>query len=272
MSTNPSAELRIALVQCAIASNAPLENLRAVERYIEQVHTQADLIVFPETISTGFSPEASAYADGVDEPQSFLQRIAELSLSYGVGVAGSLLVRDQQGVHNRFFLFDGHQPQAQWQDKRHLFSLGGEADEVIPAQHRRVFNFRGWRILPTICYDLRFPVWCRNVSLEYDLLICVANWPSSRREVWKSLLVARAIENLVYVVGVNRVGDDLLGLHYSGDSRAISPRGDVLHAMEEAQEGVIICSLPRQPLESLRAKFPVWKDADRFQIDGITNQ
>lgn len=270
MNTNPSAELRIALVQCAIASNAPEENLRIIESYLERLHHSADLFVFPETISTGFSPEASTYADEADAPHSFLGRIGLLSLRYGIGVAGSLLVRDGQGVHNRFFLFDGHQPEAQWQDKRHLFSLGGEADEVIPAQHRRILSFRGWRILPTICYDLRFPVWCRNVALEYDLLICVANWPSSRREVWKSLLVARAMENLAYVVGVNRVGEDLLGLHYSGDSRAISPRGDVLYSVPEEQEGITLCTLTRQPLESLRTKFPVWKDADLFQIQGIT--
>lgn len=270
MSTNPSAELRIALVQCAIASNAPEENLRSVAGYLEAQHTEADLFILPETISTGFSPEASAYADQADAPQSFLRCMGDLSMRYGVGVAGSLLVRDAEGVYNRFFLFDGHQPEPQWQDKRHLFSLGGEANEVIPAQHRRILSFRGWRILPTICYDLRFPVWCRNVSLEYDLLICVANWPSSRREVWKALLVARAMENLSYAIGVNRVGDDLLGLHYSGDSRAISPRGDVLQAAAEEMEGITLCTLSRQPLESLRAKFPVWKDADRFHIDGIT--
>ena len=131
---------------------------------------------------------------------------------------------------------------------------------------RQIFPYRGWRILPVICYDLRFPVWCRNVANEYDILVAVANWPRPRREVFRTLLRARAMENLSYAIGVNRVGEDPQGLLYVGDSAILNARGQVLAEAQTEEEEVLIATLDYAPLADLRHKFPVWADADTFDL------
>ena len=168
-------------------------------------------------------------------------------------------------MHNLFFLFepDGR---VQLQAKRHLFAPGGEKEFVSPARSRSIFTFRGWRILPVICYDMRFPVWCRNVSNEYDILIAVANWPRPRREVFRTLLRARAMENLSYAIGVNRVGEDPQHLVYTGDSAIVNARGIPLSEAQEGAEEVISATLDYESLRDLREKFPVWADADAFTL------
>ena len=148
--------------------------------------------------------------------------------------------------------------------------MGGEAKQVSPAGERHIFSYRGWNILLIACYDMRFPVWCRNRANEYDLLIDVANWPEPRRLVWSTLLRARAMENLAYVCGVNRVGQDAEGLVYTGDSALIDPKGRELAALEERRIELKIATLERAPLEKLRKKFPVYLDADEFSIVGAT--
>ena len=148
--------------------------------------------------------------------------------------------------------------------------MGGEAKQVSPAGVRHIFSYRGWNILLIACYDMRFPVWCRNRANEYDLLIDVANWPEPRRLVWSTLLRARAMENLAYVCGVNRVGRDAEGLVYTGDSALIDPKGRELAALEERRVELKIATLERAPLDKLRKKFPVYLDADEFSIVGAT--
>lgn len=257
-------KLRIALAQCDIADLNPEENLLRLTREVEQVAEQADLIVFPEAINTGFSDRAANLSEPWEEGP-FSRQVEALARTHNIGIAGSIFIEEPgEKRRNRFFLASPER--LQWQDKRHLFALGGEPDLVHPAEERRLVTFRGWRILPIVCYDLRFPVWCRCLRNDYDLIICVANWPRGRRSVWSTLLMARAMENLAYVVGVNRIGKDLAGLEYTGDSAIINPRGQVVASATEGLAETIIGEITYPPLAELRSKFPVWQDADAFTL------
>lgn len=262
MTSKPS--LKVALVQCAIESNAPQTNLRTLESEVVRWANEADLIVFPETITTGFSKDATDFADEWSSGEVFT-KLKDLAQRHDVAICGSYLTKVGAEAFNRIFLFapDGT---VQWQDKRHLFSLGGEPKMISATDERKLFSLNGWRILPIVCYDLRFPVWCRCVDCEYDLIICVANWPEARREVWTTLLRARAMENLAYVIGVNRIGTDTMGLSYTGDSIAVNPRGQTIASCPSRQTSVVIAPLEYEPLSELRAKFPVWRDADSFTL------
>lgn len=263
MSMTHPEPLRVSAVQCSIAWNDVATNLEYIERIVQTHAIGADLIIFPETITTGFSSEAALLADAQQgEVYHFL---LELAKKYEVALSGSYLSRVGEEVHNLFFLFepDGR---VQLQAKRHLFAPGGEKEFVSPARSRSIFTFRGWRILPVICYDMRFPVWCRNVSNEYDILIAVANWPRPRREVFRTLLRARAMENLSYAIGVNRVGEDPQHLVYTGDSAIVNARGIPLSEAQEGAEEVISATLDYESLRDLREKFPVWADADAFTL------
>lgn len=257
------APLRICAVQSSIWANDVAANLSLMARYVEQYAHESDLIIFPETITTGFSSEAASLADGED--RKIYHYLAELSAKHGVALAGSYLAQHDGQAENLFFLISPEE-EAQFQGKRHLFAPGEERGYVHPARERSIFTYRGWRILPTVCYDLRFPVWCRNVDCSYDLLINVANWPTPRREVYKTLLRARAMENLSYVVGVNRVGTDLKGLSYSGDSVVLDAKGKPLAEAREGMEEAILATLDLQSLLQFQQKFPVWADADRFTL------
>ncbi|MDO4692385.1 MAG: nitrilase-related carbon-nitrogen hydrolase [Porphyromonadaceae bacterium] len=262
MSSKPN--LRVALVQCEIASNDVEKNLAFVRETVSAHASSADMVIFPETITTGFSSDASQYADQWECGRVY-QTLRQLAQEYQTAICASYLVRDGELRANRFVLFDEF-GSVQWQDKRHLFSFGGEPDMVSATEERRILTYRGWRILPIICYDLRFPVWCRNVQNEYDVLICLANWPKPRRDVWSTLLKARAMENLTYSIGVNRVGVDASGLVYTGDSALFDSRGRLVTACAEGCSQVAVAELEYAPLVELRQKFPVWQDADPFTL------
>ena len=263
MASSFPAPLRVSAVQCNIHWNDVSANLQLIESLIRDHAATSDLIVFPETITTGFSSEAAKLADR--EQGEAYQTLLRLSHEYNVALAGSYLSEVKGFIQNLFFLIEPN-GKVQLQAKRPLFAPGGEKEFVSSAASRSIFTFKGWHILPIICYDLRFPVWCRNVSNEYDLIIAVANWPRPRREVFRTLLRARAMENLSYVIGVNRVGEDPNHLVYSGDSVIIDPRGKALVEAEEGVEAVITTTLDYGPLQDLRQKFPVWTDADPFLL------
>ena len=261
----PSPTLRVAAVQCSILWNDVEGNCQRIRSYVAQHAHEAELIIFPETITTGFSAEAAQLTD--DDRGEVYTLLTELAKEHQVGIAGSYLTRVSDGkIYNMFFLID-EQGQMQRQPKRHLFAPGGEREFVSAATERQILSFHGWRILPIICYDMRFPVWCRNVHNEYDLIICVANWPRPRRRVFSTLLRARAMENLAYMVGLNRVGTDPQGLVYTGDSAILNARGEALSEAEEGAETVLVATLDYAPLADLRHKFPVWEDADSFTLD-----
>lgn len=257
------APLRVGAVQCEIHWNDVSANLVLIESFVAKYASEVDLLIFPETITTGFSSEAAKLAD--EERGTTYQHLLSLAEQYQVSIMGSYLSRVGEQIQNLIFLIepDGR---VQRQAKRHLFAPGGEKDFVSPATERQIFSYRGWRILPVICYDLRFPVWCRNVANEYDILIAVANWPRPRREVFRTLLRARAMENLSYAIGVNRIGEDPQGLAYVGDSAILNARGQALAETQTEGEEVLVATLDYAPLADLRRKFPVWEDADTFEL------
>lgn len=167
--------------------------------------------------------------------------------------------------YNRAF-FLTPEGNAYYYDKRHLFRMGHETEHFTPGNRRPIIRYRGWNILLLVCYDLRFPVWSRNTSNEYDLLIYVANWPIPRRKVWDILLQARALENISYVCGVNRIGKDGRDIPHSGGSVVYSPKGEVLATVPDNEEAIATASLNLSSLQEFRLKFPAWKDADEFVI------
>jgi omega-amidase len=221
-----------------------------------------DLIVFPEMFTTGFSMQSDKYAE--NESGETFKWMKHLAIRNNCAVAGSFITREGEKIFNRLLFVDETGVLVSY-DKHHLFGFEGESEHYSPGNERKVFSYRGWRILPQICYDLRFPVWSRNRN-DYDLIINVANWPESRRDVWITLLKARAIENQSYVIGVNRIGNDGNKISYSGDTLIYNPKGITLYNSPLHKEAADITILDMDELIGFRNKFPVWKDADNFTL------
>ena len=237
-------------------------NYSELERISDDNLGKTDIIVLPEMFTTGFSLNAEKLAE---EPGGDTYRwMTRLSSKGNFAVCGSFIIKSEDKFYNRF-VFVTPQGESYLYDKRHLFSPADENKKYSNGKIRKVFSYMGFRILPVICYDLRFPVWIRNRG-DYDLVICVASWPDVRREAWTTLLKARAIENLCYVVGVNRVGIDNDGLKYAGDSVVLDPLGNIMAKVNDYEEGSVTAELSLPDLISFREKFPVWKDADNFTI------
>lgn len=222
-----------------------------------------DLIVLPEMFTTGFSMEAAAQAEpGEGRTLAWLR---EQAARYDAVVMGSVLLAEGGRYYNRLLWV---RPDGSYSayNKRHLFRLAGEHEVYTAGTERLLEEWRGWRILPLVCYDLRFPVWSRNTqAAPYDLLLYVANWPHARINAWNVLLQARAIENIAYVAGVNRIGADGLGQHYSGSSALLDMRGDYL-AQAGSLPTVLTRRLLRHPLLELRQQLPFLLDADEFEL------
>ncbi len=250
--------MKIALVQLDIQwGQAEYNRSRAAAMII--AHQGADLYVLPEMFSTGFCTEPADYAEPVDNSES-LAWMKAMAQSLDAAVAGSILIAESEKYRNRFYFVhpDG---QVEYYDKRHLFTYGGEHLQFTAGDERLIINYRGWRILPQVCYDLRFPVFSRNVPESYDLALYVASWPTSRVVVWDALLVARAIENQAYVAYVNRVGEDPQTT-YEGSTGVIDAYGRRQAEVPRGEEGVTVFTLNKEKLESFRKKFPVLQDGD----------
>lgn len=255
-------KLRVALLQTDIQWGDKEKNLDSAENMIATLE-DADIALLPEMFSTGFMAEDASQAESMDgRTVSWMQRIAART---GTAVAGSLAISD--GSHrkpfNRFVLAapDGT---IQHYDKRHLFSFSGEDSCYTAGSERVIWNYKGFRILPMVCYDLRFPVWSRNRS-DYDIAIYTASWPQSRIGVWDVLLRARAIENQCWALGVNRVGSDP-SASYNGHSAAIDYCGNPLACAPSDRECVIKTELDKEELSDFRSKFRAWEDADDFTV------
>lgn len=256
-------ELRITLVQSDIIWENKPANLTVLGEKLEHLAGTTDLVVLPEMFSTGFSMNSRAIAEAADgETLNVLRELARL---HDVAICGSMIATDGGQYYNRGFFIhpDGS---AEFYDKRHLFRMGDEPNHYSSGKERLIVNYREWKICLLICYDLRFPVWARNVQNEYDLLIYVANWPASRSKVWNLLLPARAVENMSYVCGVNRVGADGLGLKYTGDSVLIDARGQKVVACTPGVDEIQTATLSLDALHDFRRKFPAWMDGDKFEI------
>jgi len=235
-------------------------NLRHFDTVLADIRDR-DLIVLPEMFTTGFAMEAAARSLPQDEVVNWLHGHARRTNAL---VGGSAAIQTADGAVNRFLLVapDGT---LHHYDKRHLFRMANEHQFYLPGEAREVIVWRGWRILPQICYDLRFPVFSRNRN-DYDLALYVANWPAPRALHWRSLLLARAIENQAYVAGCNRVGSDDNGHQYRGDSQIISPTGDRLACAEPDARARLDATLSLEALQAYRARFPAWQDADAFSL------
>lgn len=253
-------ELSVALLQTDIAWEDAAANRTAAERLVERAET--DLALLPEMFATGFVMQPAAVAEPPEGPTA--EWMMRLAARTGTAIAGSVATCLSGSYVNRF-LFASPQGELFHYDKHHLFAYGGETESYTPGMERVVFSYKGFGILPLVCYDLRFPVWCRNRG-DYDLILCCASWPASRIMVWDTLLRARAIENQCYVAGVNRVGADPAA-QYVGHSAAVDFRGEVLAAAScDAEPGLVRTVFDRDALQRFRIKFPAWADADPFEL------
>lgn len=250
----------ISLVQSRLAWEDPEANR---ERLASAVATtgKTDLVILPEMFTTGFSMNAEALAEDVEGPTR--QWMRTLAAEKQAAVCGSVITRDHGKCFNRF-LFVEPDGRIYHYDKKHLFRMSTENEHYSAGTGRLVIDYRGLRIFPQVCYDLRFPVFSRN-DVGYQLLVYVANWPAARQSHWETLLRARAIENQCYVAGVNRIGVDGNDVDHAGDSTVVDFSGQPL-ALAGDGECVIGAELDLAALEDYRAKFPAWKDADAFSL------
>ena len=256
-----NSHLRVTLVQPEIAWQEPARNRRMLAEHFRGLFGHTDLIVLPEMFTTGFSMDAEALAEEMDGPT--VGWLREEAVSLACAITGSLIVREDGRYYNRL-VWASPDGTILHYDKRHLFRMAAEHEHYAAGSRRLIVEYKGWRICPMVCYDLRFPVWSRNRG-DYDLLVYVANWPGRRRSAWQSLLRARAIENLSYVLGVNRVGSDGNGVNYSGDSVALDFLGQPLNN-EHGGDSVETVVLDRTLLQDFRASFPAHLDADGFEL------
>lgn len=251
--------LKVTLVQQIITPNDPQGNLDHFAQSMNAI-SSTNLIILPEVFTTGFCASARQYAEMVGG-RAYQWMQAQAAKHQAV-VTGSLVVKEGDTYFNRMVWMRPDGTYAEY-DKRHLFRMAGEHTRYAMGSKRLLVELNGWRILPLICYDLRFPVWSRNRN-DYDLAIYVANWPSVRALHWNRLLQARAIENLSYVVGVNRVGMDEAEQHYAGDSSVYGPAGELIATSQEAE--LISVELYAGRLQEYREKFPAYLDMDKFEL------
>ncbi len=255
-------ELKVVLVQTSLTWESPEENRDVLAKKMDDVEEGVDLIVLPEMFTTGFTMNPSSVAEVMDGTTvSWMQDQAKRS---GAALMGSAVISEGNSYFNRL-LFVRPSGKVEWYDKRHAFTLAGEHTVYRVGRQKRVFKYRGWKICPMICYDLRFPVWARNVE-GYDLLVYVANWPSERVSAWDTLLKARAIENMCYCIGVNRVGEDAYGHRYPGHSAVYDVLGRLVTTPFGDEEMLLISALNKGEIEKYRTKLQFLQDRDTFNL------
>jgi predicted amidohydrolase len=257
-------ELRVSLIQSNIVWENKEENLSHYGNLLKAIIGKSDLAVLPETFSTGFSMHAGYLAE--TNTGCTISTIRYWAKEFDMAVCGSFLAKDDSGkVFNRGF-FVNPEGEAFFYDKRHLFRMGEENEYFTSGDKKIIISYKGWNIRLIICYDLRFPIWARNIGNEYDLLICTASWPVVRSYAWNILLPARALENQAYVCGVNRIGTDGMNIHHQGDSVLLDFKANPVAETEQNQTSVVTGTIRKDILEDFRKKFPVWMDADRFEL------
>jgi predicted amidohydrolase len=262
-------DLKITLIQSDIHWEDIEANLSMFEEKIWQINGSTDVIVLPEMFTTGFSMSASRLAEHMNmKTFKWMKQMADQT---GALILGSFICTVHGRYYNRLLWME---PGGVFKtyDKRHLFRMDNEHKTFTPGESLLIGTWRGWKICPLVCYDLRFPVWTRNKwdqnthKLGYDVAIYIANWPTTRIDAWNTLLRARAIENLSYVVGVNRVGQDENGIEYNGNSAIISPKGEPIITID-GSESIRTLELNAHALQAFRDRFPAFMDADDFTIE-----
>ncbi len=261
-----SSSLKIALVQTSLYWKDKVANLAMLEEKIWEINESVDLIILPEMFPTGFSMEAAELAEPMN--LTICKWMIQMAAQKKCTVTGSAIIQVDGKYFNRL-LWVGPEGDVQHYDKRHLFRMAHEDQFFSQGTNLPIFDLKGWRICPQVCYDLRFPVWSRNRmisgKLAYDLIFYVASWPAARISAWDALLPARAIENLAYCIGVNRVAEDGNGIAYNGHSALYDFKGNQLEFLGE-NELTSLISLDAEGLDSYREKFPAWMDSDHFSI------
>jgi predicted amidohydrolase len=254
--------LKIAAIQLELVWEKAAANRAQIEKMFGQLAPDVDVVFLPEMFSTGFTMNVAGVAELMNG--STVEWLRYQADKHDIAICGSLIIQENNEYFNRL-VFAEPSGNISYYDKRHLFRMGNENLHFKPGKQRLIVQYKGWRICPLICYDLRFPVWSRNRN-EYDILAYLANWPGSRSVVWNTLLKARAIENQSYVVGVNCVGVDGNQIGYLGQSQFIDAKGHVLAQVNNFQ-GIISAEFSFGELTAFRTKFPVLDDADSFLLD-----
>lgn len=262
-----SNDLKICLFPMEIAWGCKEKNIETLRRAMEHIHPETDLLILPETFSTGFP--AGMKKDDVRllaerNTGETIDMIKELANRHKMAIAGSFVADSGGSLYNRAFFIEPSGEET-FEDKTHLFTMAGEHRVFSHGYYRLKVRYRGWNLAMVICYDVRFPVWCRNVDNEYDALIAVANWPAVRVDAWNKLLPARAIENEAYVCAVDCKGTDTGGFVYDGSSAVIDFKGRDISVRDD-EHGLLYGTLSREKLDAFRAKFPAWADADTFKL------
>lgn len=263
-------DLKISILQSDLKWQNPGENLKSFGEKISSIKG-SHLIVLPEMFTTGFSMNVESQAVAMDSLS--LRWMKEMASKSKSVITGSLIIREENKFYNRLIWM---RPDGTFEkyDKRHLFRMAEEDKYFSAGNERLVVELNGWKICPLVCYDLRFPVWSRNkfkkqaneFTADFDLLIYVANWPEKRRKPWSTLLPARAVENLCYSIGLNRVGEDGKNISYSGDSAAYDFFGETIASCKPSNEEILTFELDKKRLEDFRKSFPAGLDADEFEI------
>jgi predicted amidohydrolase len=254
--------LNVTFIQTSLSWEDKEKNLSNFSKKIDLLSPSPDIIVLPEMFTTGFSMRSDELAETTDGLSvSWMKDKATMK---NCVITGSVIIKENNRYFNRL-IWASPDRTIHCYDKRHLFGMANEDKYFSKGAEKLVVSYKGWRVCPLICYDLRFPVCSRNMN-DYDLLIYIANWPEIRREAWKILLQARAVENQVYVIGVNRVGSDPEGRKYSGDSAAYSPLGVLISKTREYEESLETVTLLENELDDVRRNLPFARDNDNFEI------
>lgn len=258
-------DLSITTIQTHLIWEDVDKNLSHLDTKINEIKNNTDIIVLPEMFTTGFTMNPNQLAE--TQGGKGLQWMLEKAKQKNCIIVGSISVKDADEYYNRLYWAkpDGSY---EYYDKRHLFRMGNEHQHYSVGFKKLIVEYKGWKICPLVCYDLRFPVWSRNTKENtYDVLIYVANWPEVRSYPWKHLLIARAIENQCYVVGVNRIGEDGNNIKHSGDTSIINPRGEIISKTKANEDQLETLFLSFNYLHEFRKLFPVMMDADEFKIN-----
>ncbi len=256
--------LTFTLVQSNLFWENKKANLEMFEQKIFGIKEKTQVVVLPEMFTTGFSMKPNLYAEKMNgETINWMKKIAQENK---IILTGSLMIEDENEKYFNRLIWALPNGEFGFYNKRHCFAFAGEDKHYTAGNKKSIAQVNGWKINLQICYDLRFPVWARQSKEEmYDVLLYVANWPKRRSYAWKSLLIARAIENQCYVVAVNRIGFDGNNIEHSGDSMVINPLGEILYSKENIED-IFTITLNKELIEEIRLKFPFWKDADDFLI------
>jgi predicted amidohydrolase len=256
-------KVTVTLIQGDLAPHADSDNLHYFSNLIQSIKDETDFIILPELFTRGYSPDIRSTAETMNgKTVTWMLQQAQLKKA---NIIGSMVIKEENKYFNRL-IWAQPDGKTHYYDKRHLFRMVDEHKILNDGREKIIVEYRGWKICPLVCYDLRFPVWSRKRDRdEYDMLIYVANWPESRSYHWKSLLIARAIENQSWVIGVNRTGMDVNNIYFRGDSLIVDPRGKIVSDLQDGEK-VITRTVSKSAVEEYRREFPTWMDADKFEI------